>query len=260
MSIRADRATTLARLHVKGRPLILFNVWDAGSAKTVAAAGARAIATGSWSVAAAHGYDDGEALPLDLAIANVERIVASVDLPVTMDIESGYGVRPDEVRTTLERVISAGVVGINFEDGVIGAGTLYSIEAQCARIRALREAADSAVVPVFINARTDVYLNADPADHGEDHFSEALERAAAYAEAGASGFFVPGLRDTRWIERLCDRSPLPVNVMATPDSPSLQRLSEAGVARVSHGPGPYRLAMAALADAAAEALEPGQRS
>lgn len=257
MTIQSEHAKTFRAFHIKGEPIVLFNAWDAGSARAIAESGAKAIATGSWSVAAAHGFDDGEALPLELAIANLERIVASVNLPVTIDIESGYGTHPEQVQATLRKVIAAGAVGVNFEDGVIGTQSLYAVAAQNARIRALRETVDQSGIAVFINARTDVYLNAEPASDGETLLDEALRRVDAYAEAGASGFFAPGLKDIRYIERLCARSPLPVNIMTMPGGPTLKQLAEAGVARISHGPGPYRLAMEALQEASRKALSLG---
>jgi 2-methylisocitrate lyase-like PEP mutase family enzyme len=239
---------------VPGGPVILFNVWDAGSARAVARAGARAIATGSWSVAAAHGYEDGETLPFDLALANLERIVSAVDLPVTIDLESGYGRSPEAVGETAAKAIASGAIGFNLEDRVIGTKGLYSPDEQSARIRAARAAADRAGIPAFINARTDVFLKADPATHGIEHAEEALRRGEAYARAGASGLFVPGLVREELIATLCRRSPLPVNVMVHAASPPGKRLAELGVARISHGPGPYRQALRVIEVGAREAL------
>lgn len=250
------RAEAFKSLHKPGDPLVLFNAWDAGSAKAVAAAGAKAIATGSWSVAAAHGYPDGEGLPLELAIANLARIVAAVDLPVTIDLEAGYGAGPDAVGESVTRAIQAGAIGFNLEDQVIDGDGLYSIDDQAARIRAARAAADRLSIPAFINARTDVFLKADAPKHDAVLLDAALLRAAAYADAGASGLFVPGLVDAGLIGKLCTASPLPVNVMVLPALPPRAQLAKLGVARISHGPGPYRLAMQFLEKAAREALAP----
>ncbi|HEX9772169.1 MAG TPA: isocitrate lyase/phosphoenolpyruvate mutase family protein [Steroidobacteraceae bacterium] len=250
------RAEAFKSLHKPGDPLVLFNAWDAGSAKAVAAAGAKAIATGSWSVAAAHGYPDGEGLPLELAIANLARIVAAVDLPVTIDLEAGYGAGPDAVGESVTRAIQAGAIGFNLEDQVIDGDGLYSIDDQAARIRAARAAADRLSIPAFINARTDVFLKADAPKHDAVLLDAALLRAAAYADAGASGLFVPGLVDAGLIGKLCTASPLPVNVMVLPALPPRVQLAKLGVARISHGPGPYRLAMQFLEKAAREALAP----
>jgi 2-methylisocitrate lyase-like PEP mutase family enzyme len=256
MSSQLERATAFHRLHVKGTPVVLFNIWDAGTAQAVARAGARAIATGSWSVAAAHGYDDGERLPFELALANLREIVAGVDLPVTIDLEAGYGRSPQAVVDSVTKVLQAGAIGCNLEDQIIGGGevAVYSVADQSARLRAARSAADQAAIPAFINARTDVFLHAEPARHNAALVDTALERAAAYADSGASGFFAPGLIDDRLIGKLCAACSLPVNILVRPGAPSATLLSQLGVARISHGPGPYRKAMQLLEDAAREAL------
>ena len=134
MTDQNSRATVFRSLHVKGDPVVLFNVWDPGSAKIVAAAGAKAIATGSWPVAAAFGYGDGEKIPLDLALDNIGRIVEAVDLPVTMDLEGGYGAEPEVVARTVRRAIDAGAIGFNFEDQVVGGEGLHDIAVQAKRI------------------------------------------------------------------------------------------------------------------------------
>lgn len=254
MTTQAEKAALFTALHARGNPLILFNIWDAGSAKAIQASGASALATGSWSVAAAHGVADGQDLALELALANLERIVQSVDLPVTIDFEGGYGETPDEVAAAVRRALLAGAVGINFEDQVMGGSGRHPIEAQQARIRAIRAMAEAEGVPLFINARTDVFLQAPAAEHNDTLLAEAIERATAYAEAGGSGFFAPGLADAAMIERLCAASPLPVNIMASPATPPTKILADAGVARISHGPFPYRQMMQALTDAGRAAL------
>ncbi len=254
MTTQKERAEAFHRLHIKGDPLILFNIWDAGSAKAVKAAGAAAIATGSWSVAAANGFDDGENVPFEVALDNLERITTAVDLPVTLDFEGGYTADKTELQDNVRKVIRAGAVGINFEDQVVGGDGLYSIDDQSARIRAIREAAEAASVPLFINARTDVFLKTYPAKHNEAQLAEAIQRAAAYTEAGASGFFAPGLRTVDYIKKLCTDSPIPVNIMVLPDTPSNGELGKLGVARISYGPGPYRQMMEALTEAARKAF------
>ena len=254
---RQQQAASFAALHRPGDPLILFNAWDAGSARIIAEAGARAIATGSWSVAAAQGYADGEAMPLELAAANIGRIAAAVDLPVTIDFEGGYAREPERVAANIAKIIAAGAVGCNFEDGMVGGQGLYDAEEQAARIAAMRAAADEAGLAFFINARTDLFLKSK-ADTHESHVDAALARARAYAAAGADGLFVPGLGDERLIARVCAESPLPVNIMVWPGStPPLRRLAELGVARISHAGGPWRVAMNALAEAARTAHELG---
>jgi len=248
-----DQAKLFASLHVKGDPLILFNIWDPGSARAVADAGAKAIATGSWSVAAALGCDDGEDVPLDLVLANAKRIVGAVELPVTIDFEGGYGETAQAVGENTQQLLDTGAIGCNFEDQVVGGDGLYSIDDQCARIEAMSHSAEQVPVPIFINARTDIFLQADPSEH-DDHIEEALRRAQAYARAGASGFFVPGLTQPKQIRKVCELSPLPVNIMVLPDVPSSRDLAALGVARISYGPGPYREMIASLKTAAQRAL------
>lgn len=233
---------------------MLFNIWDAGTARAAERAGAPALATGSWSVAAAHGQEDGEQLPFALVLANLERIIAAVRLPVSIDLEAGYGVTTRAVAQAVTAVIRAGAIGLNLEDQISGREGLYPIAEQSARLAAARAAADELGVPAFVNARTDLFLNAAAEAHGTELLGAALERAAAYAAAGADGFFVPGLRDETLIAELCQRSPLPLNIMLQPGSPAPARLAAVGVARISHGPGPYRLAMQLIEDAAHEAL------
>ena len=253
MSNQAHKANAFRALHVRGEPLQLLNIWDAGSAQAIAAGGAAAIATGSWSVAAANGYADGEQLPFELAIENLKRIVAAVrELPVTIDIESGYGPTPDAVAASVRRTIEAGAVGCNLEDSFPENGTLRDTDAQVQRLRAARKVADSLGIAYFINARTDVFFQPG-VTHDDAAVDAALARAQAYAEAGADGLFAPGLADEKLIARLASASPLPLNIMASAATPPPERLAGCGVARVSHGPGPYRQAMKMLEDLARSA-------
>jgi 2-methylisocitrate lyase-like PEP mutase family enzyme len=249
-----ERANLFQSLHQKGTPLILYNIWDAGSAKTLQDAGAKAVATGSWAVAVAHGFTDREKLPFERVLLNLQEIIASVELPVTLDMESGYRKHADELKETVSQVIAAGAIGINFEDQIIGGEGLYTAEEQNKRIAAVRKSANEAGVPLFINARTDVFLKSPATEHNESKLREALERSKAYADAGASGFFAPGLRDPQLIAILCEQAPLPVNIMMMPDVPAPKHLAELGVARISYGGMPYHHAMNALRDAAVKAL------
>ncbi|PYE29860.1 MULTISPECIES: isocitrate lyase/PEP mutase family protein [unclassified Rhizobium] len=239
MNLTIEKAQNFRRLHVRNDPLVLYNVWDAGSAVAVARSGTQAIATGSWSVAAAQGYADGEEMPLGDALMVVGRIVRSVDLPVSVDFESGYAADPALVAANVGKLLALGVVGLNFEDQVVGGPGLYAIREQAERLLAVRRAADDVGVPAFVNARTDVFLKAGPdADHG-GLLNEALQREKAYSEAGADGFFVPGLVDTGLIRQLCERATLPINVMA-PDNPErVRELAKLGVSRISLGPAPF---------------------
>tara|TARA_R110002049_G_scaffold140930_7_gene302379 strand:+ start:31307 stop:32068 length:762 start_codon:yes stop_codon:yes gene_type:complete len=249
-----DKAQMFAALHQKGVPLVLYNVWDAGSARAVSGAGAAAIATGSWSVAAAQGYEDGQALPLPALLRTAAEIVRAVDLPVSIDFEGGYAVDPAGLGENTRALVQTGAIGLNFEDQVVGGSGLHDLDVQVARIAAIRAAADAEGVALFINARTDLFLQSKPEDHAH-HVAAALMRARAFAEAGANGVFVPGLADAGLIAQVCAQSDLPVNVMKSPAAPDISALAACGVARISHGPFPYRDAMKALGAMAASLLD-----
>lgn len=253
-SWQQEAARRFHALHVAGAPLVLFNAWDAGSARAVADAGASAIATGSWSVAAANGFADGERLPRSLAMDNLCRIVAAVTLPVTVDLESGYGDAPEAVAATVAAALEAGAVGCNLEDSFPGDGALRDTAEQVARLAAARSAADAAGIALHINARTDVFFQRPAEAHDMAMVDDALQRARAYADAGASGLFVPGVVAEPLIARLAAESPLPVNIMTLPGVPDRKRLAELGVARISHGPGPYLGAMRWLTEATRAAM------
>ena len=240
-----EKALRFKSLHKRGAPLVLYNIWDAGGAKALAEAGAPAVATGSWSVAAAHGYDDGEAIPLDFLLHIVERTACSVELPLSVDFEGGYAEKPEAVAANVGRVLQAGAIGINFEDRIVQGEGLYPIATQVERIAAIREAARRADVPLFINARTDLFLGSDPATH-EGLVPQAIEREAAYAKAGADGFFIPGLVARGAIRDIVSAVSLPVNVMMMGELVSISDVSELGVSRASYGPGPFIAAAADL--------------
>jgi 2-methylisocitrate lyase-like PEP mutase family enzyme len=250
---QSDKARAFAALHTQGAPLVLYNIWDAGSAKAVTAAGATAIATGSWSVAAAQGFEDGEAMPMAFALQVLERITAATELPVTVDFEGGYAEDPRDVADNAEKVMTLGAVGINFEDQIVGGSGLYDTATQCARIRAIRDRAEAVGLPLFINARTDLFLKADDSADMAALAEEAAVRAAAYAQAGASGFFAPALKHAGLIRDLCAASPIPVNVMMMDGVPPVEDLATLGVSRISFGPGPYIQAMQALREATVSA-------
>lgn len=240
-----------AALHVPGDPLVLFNVWDVGSAEAVAKAGASAIATGSASVAMANGFGDGQQLPIDFALANAKRIVDAIELPVTVDFEGAYSDDPAEGARNIARLAATGAVGCNFEDQIVGSEGLHPIPVQAERIAAARQVVGA---DFFINARTDLFLKAPQETHDEAMLVEAIARVRAYAEAGASSFFVPMLGDLALLRRLCGESPIPVNFMTYPGCPSNADVAATGVARISHGPFPYMALMAQLGKEARAAL------
>ena len=237
-------------LHVPGDPVILYNIWDVGSAQAVVRAGARAIATGSHPVADASGFADGQGVPIDFALANAKRIVDSVDLPVTIDFEGGYAIEPEQVGPNVARLAQTGAVGCNFEDQVIGGEGLHPLDLQCRRIAAIRSAVGS---DFYINARTDLLLKSS--NHDDSLIDQVIERGKAFGDAGASGFFVPRLSDLRQIERVVRNVPLPLNVIAFPGAPPKSEWASAGVARISHGPFPHRALMEQLEKMARAAIE-----
>ncbi|MGI8932374.1 MAG: isocitrate lyase/PEP mutase family protein, partial [Sphingomicrobium sp.] len=213
----ADKTRSFADLHVAGDPLILFNAWDAGSAAAVAKSGARAVATGSVSVANAHGFQDGEQLPIELALANAARVVSAVGLPVTIDFEGGYAAGGDALAANIERLAATGAVGCNLEDQIVATENLYSIAEQADRIRTARRGAGA---DFFINARTDLFLKVDRSTHDRNLADAAIERGLAYSEAGANSFFIPSLADLQLVELICRSVPLPLNAMHFPGAPT----------------------------------------
>jgi 2-methylisocitrate lyase-like PEP mutase family enzyme len=236
------RAERFHRLHEPANPLRLVNAWDRFSARIFTLAGAPAIGSSSFAVALARGYRDGQRIPWAIARDVVAEIVAAAgEVPVTADIESGQGAAPEDVAAAVEDVIDAGAVGVNIEDSSPDSpGELFSTEAQCERLRAARAAAEGRSLPLFINARCDVFFGARLAD--ADRADQLFERVAGYAAAGASGVFVPGLVDLAVLATLCDKVPLPVNVMLAPGLPSVDTLAGAGVRRISQGAAGFLLA------------------
>ncbi|MXO74461.1 isocitrate lyase/phosphoenolpyruvate mutase family protein [Altererythrobacter aerius] len=232
-----NRVDTFRALHVPGDPLVLFNIWDAGTARVVAEAGAQAIATGSYGVAESLGFADGETVPFELVLANLRRICSVTDLPVTVDLESGYGATPADVQRSVDAARDAGAAGINMEDRMPGESALVPIDDQAERLSA---AASSGL---FVNARCDVFRGGDVAADGEKLVTATLERARAYADAGAGGLFVPFLADHGCIAAICEGSPLPVNVLWSPGCGPRATLAALGVARISHGHQPWAAAM-----------------
>lgn len=237
--------------------LVLPNAWDAMSARLVEEAGARAIATTSAGISWALGYPDGQGLSRDAMAAAVRTIVRAVSVPVSADVESGYGDgTPADAAATARAVIEAGAVGINLEDAPGANGSvLVDVEQQAARIAAARAAADAAGVDLFINARTDVMLR-KVGDEGR-RFEETVRRARAYVAAGADGVFVPGVADADTVRRLAAAVGVPLNVIGGPGVPAVPELRALGVARVSVGPGLVRAIMAQVRAAAKELLGPG---
>ncbi|MEU4238168.1 isocitrate lyase/phosphoenolpyruvate mutase family protein [Actinoplanes sp. NPDC026619] len=236
-----EQAALLRSLHVPGNPLVLANAWDAASARIAEEAGSPVVATTSAGVAWSLGARDGDALDRASAVEAVRRVVAAVQVPVTADIESGFGADPAGVAETIRGVVAAGAAGINLEDSVRPIGEYV------ARLTAAREAGPA----LFINARIDTYLS------GGGDLDETVERAEAYIAAGADGIFVPGAIDPATVEKLVARIAAPVNILVWPGAPSVAELAKLGVARVSLGSGVAEAAYAVMRRAVREALTEG---
>ena len=241
---------TFAALHVPGDPLILYNIWDVGSAHAVVAAGAKALATGSHPVADANGWPDGQQVPIDFVLANAKRIVDAVEVPLTVDFEGAYSTDPEQGGANVARLKQTGAVGCNFEDQVIGGKGLHPLDLQVKRIAAIRREVGE---HFYINARTDLFLKTQTYD--DALVDQVIERGKAFAGAGASGFFVPRLSDPKQIERVVREVPLPLNVIAFPGAADKKMWADAGVARISHGPFPHRALMAQLTEMARAAID-----
>lgn len=248
------QAERLRSLHRPGAPLVLPNAWDAASARVVEAAGAPAVATSSAGVSYAYGVPDGEMLGRDEAVAAVARIVRAVRVPVTADVEAGYGTTPDDVAATMAAVVAAGAVGVNVEDQR-PSGTLFTVEEQCERLAAVRAAFDRAGVPAVVNARVDVYM-VDEVPAAE-RYDEAVRRALAYLDAGGDCAFVPGTSDEQVIRGLAEATGGRLSVLAGGTSPPVATLASWGVCRISVGSATARAAYALARRAATEMLGPG---
>lgn len=245
MTELAAHASTLRDLHQRGNPLVLPNVWDAATAGLVAEAGFPVVATSSSAVANSLGFPDGEQAPAGEVFAAVRRIANAVDLPVTADIEAGYGLPADELVAAL---LDAGAVGINIEDTDHTAGGLREPEWQVERIGRIRKAADAAGVPLVVNARVDAFIRAgDPAKHGEV-FADAVERAKRYRDAGADCIYPIMLSEPELIAEFVRQVDFPVNVMLKPTSPTIGELGALGVARISLATGVWRASLQAVRD------------
>lgn len=252
-----ERAERLRRLHEDGDILVVGSAWDPGSAVIFESMGFPAIATSSAGIANSLGYPDGERLPLEEMLAAVARIVRAVSVPVSADMESGFGTTPEVVAQTCQRLLETGAVGVNLEDATPD-GALEDPLRQVEKIRAVREMAQNYGVPLVINARTDRYWLRLGED--ETRFKDSVARATLYRQAGADCVFVPGLTDAGIIGRLVAEIPAPLNILASAGAPSVAELAALGVRRVSQGSGPARAALSGTLRAASELKKHGTYS
>ena len=259
MAQEQAKAAALRVLHTGKQILLLPNAWDVASARIIEESGFKAVATSSAGVAFSLGYPDGQVIPRDEMLAAIARIVNAVKVPVTADVESGYGKTPEDAARTARAVLDAGAVGMNLEDAVAdSSAALVDLPLQLEKIRAVREMGSRLRIPLVLNARTDVYLLqiGDPAKR----YDETVHRLSAFRDAGADCVFVPGVRDAPTIGRLVADLKCPVNILAGPGSPSVPELSNLGVARVSLGSAPMRATLDHLRRIAEELTTTGTYS
>jgi 2-methylisocitrate lyase-like PEP mutase family enzyme len=243
-TLQAQKAALLKRLHHGPKTLVLANAWDAISARIVEEIGFPAVATTSAGVAATLGYPDGQRVSRDEMLGVVARIASAVQIPVTADMEAGYGTTPDEMAEMARELIAAGAVGLNLED-MAGddENSQMDLPLQVEKIRAIQEASSAAGVPLVINARTDIYLM--PVGPAETRFERTVERLRAYARAGAGCVFAPAVRDAETIAKLVKAVEAPLNILLMPGVPNLNELEKLGVARASIGSGLMRATLGA---------------
>jgi 2-methylisocitrate lyase-like PEP mutase family enzyme len=252
----ARKAEKLRKLHGGPRILVLPNAWDVASARIVEELGFPAIATTSAGVAASLGYPDGQKISRDEMLGMVGRISRAVDVPVTADLEAGYGVTIEDMTDTVKAMVEEGAVGMNLED-VTGSdeSSQVDLKLQVEKIRAIRRVGESLGVPVVLNARTDIYLM--PIGPAETRFERSVERLRAYHDAGADCLFAPGLNDAETIAKLVRALGAPLNILVTKGSPSLPELEKMGVARASTGSAVMRATLGLTRRIATELKERG---
>jgi 2-methylisocitrate lyase-like PEP mutase family enzyme len=241
-----EKAKQFYHLHHSGSLLILPNIWDCLGANLLESLHYPAIATASASVAFTNGYDDGQQISFDSVIELLKRIVSSVNIPVSADIESGFADDDVTLKENIKRLIAAGIVGINFEDTDKETNSILPIEVQCEKIKLVKKVSEEVSIPLFINARADVYLRGKEFDTPESKFEEALKRGRAYKTAGADCFYPIGMTRQEDIKGMVEQLQMPVNVITIPGIPELNILNEMGVARVSLGPSFLKIAIRAM--------------
>lgn len=250
-----EKGERFRELHHSGKMLILPNIWDALGALLLESLEYPAIATASASVAFANGYNDGENIPFNDLLLLLKKITASVNIPVTADIESGYADNDIQLQKNIKSLLDCGIVGINIEDTDKKSRNLKPTESQCHKIKLIRKAADETGIPLFINARTDVYLHEKNFAGAEAQLDETLKRGLAYKEAGADGFYPIALKEGKDIQEIIARVNLPLNLITISGIPDLKTLSEWGVARVSLGPSFLKISIRAMKELAIQLKE-----
>ena len=245
-SKQQEKAKQFYNLHHSGKLLILPNIWDCLGANLLESLHYPAIATASASVAFTNGYDDGQRISFDSVLALLKKIVSSVSIPVSADIESGFAESDLQLEENTKQLLATGIVGINIEDTDKKTNSILPVETQCEKIKLIKKVSQAVGVPLFINARADVYLRGKDFDSPESKFEEALKRGRAYKAAGADCFYPIAMTRQEDIKRMVEQLQMPVNVITIPGIPELNVLNEIGVARVSLGPSFLKIAIKAM--------------
>ena len=245
-SKQQEKAKQFYNLHHSGKLLILPNIWDCLGANLLESLHYPAIATASASVAFTNGYDDGQRISFDSVLALLKKIVSSVSIPVSADIESGFAENDLQLEENTKQLLATGIVGINIEDTDKKTNSILPVETQCEKIKLIKKVSQAVGVPLFVNARADVYLRGKDFDTPESKFEEALKRGRAYKAAGADCFYPIGMTRQEDIKRMVKQLQMPVNVITIPGIPELNVLNEIGVARVSLGPSFLKIAIKAM--------------
>lgn len=241
-----EKVKQFYNLHHSGKLLILPNIWDCLGANLLESLGYPAIATASASIAFANGYDDGQKISFDSVLVLLKKIAGSVNIPVSADVESGFAENDQELEENIKRLLATGIVGINIEDTDKETNAILPIEVQCEKIKLIKKVSKEVSIPLFINARADVYLRGKNFDTPESKFEEALKRGRAYKAAGADCFYPIAMTRQGDIKRIVEQLQMPVNVITIPGIPELNVLNEMGVARVSLGPSFLKIAIKAM--------------
>jgi len=252
MATQKEKAALFHQLHHSGELLILPNIWDPLGALLLESLQYKAVATASASIAYSNGYYDGEKIPFAKVLTICKNIVNSVKLPVTADIESGYADNDKQLYENITKLLEAGIVGINIEDTDARTHTLNAVDVQCRKISLIRKLADEKGIPLFINARTDVYIHTGLFATSEETLNETIKRGAAYKEAGADGFYPIVMSNAADIEQVVKHVPLPINVITIPGIPDISSLQDMGVSRLSLGPSFLKSAPQAMKNLAGE--------
>lgn len=253
-NISSQKEKQFHQLHHNGQPLVLPNIWNPLGAKLLEDIGYDAVATASASVAFANGYDDGQKIPFDELLFLLKKIVNSVKIPVTADIESGYATTNSDLKENIKKLTDTGIAGINFEDSLHDESNLFSKEEQSEKINLIKKTASEMGSNLFINARTDVFIKQNNFSK-EQKLNEAIERGEAYKDAGADGFYPILMKEKAGIEMLIKEISLPINILMIPGIPDFSTLKEMGVARISLGPGFLKTAINSMKNVAEKLLK-----